>query len=469
MGYNLHDIKVIGLDLLNVLYCRLEGTLGEHSSMELHAFIEKKDDFLYDLPSYHPVELQVHGDAGTIILFSGIVTEISFESSSEMSIVKIKGKSYSWLMDLTKKSRSFQDIQMGCTAFLNCVMADYPGSSIFYAAQEMPIGKLIVQYEETDWQFLKRVFSMAGLTITPYEYQAGIKLYAGIPLLSENQIPYQIREMDKDMESYYRLKANGRPVHVSDFTRYQVSSQQLLRLFDTVEVNGLPFTIYSYVYDFRSQEMIGIYGLQSAQGLSVSTVYPMHLIGVALTGKVVNVSGTKVQVALEIDRDSGNPAVFWFPYSTMSASPNGSGWYCMPEIGDAVRIYFPSKNEQEAIALSSVSNYPAPQGGGTDRMQDPNTRYLRTKAGQELALTPELMILSCGGGISSVTILNDGTITVNAQQKVLVDATGPVTLHAEENLTVQAQELISLQSLQGGKVSLGGAQIELSGTEVKID
>ncbi len=97
------------------------------------------------------------------------------------------------------------------------------------------------------------------------------------------------------------------------------------------------------------------------------------------TGTVVNVSGTAVQVALEIDKVSGNPASFLVPFIPQySASPNGSGWYCMPEPGDDVRIYFPSKNEQEAIALSSASNYPAPQSGGTDRMQDPNIRYLRT-------------------------------------------------------------------------------------------
>lgn len=469
MAYNLHDIKVVGLEASNILYCRIEGKLGEHSSMELCAVLENREDFLYEMPSYQPVELQADGDDGTIVLFSGVVTELNVEISSEVSIVRIKGKSYSWLMDLTKKSRSFQDTQMGCTAFLNSVMADYPGSSVFYAAQDMPIGKLIVQYEETDWQFLKRVFSMAGMTVTPYEYQAGIKIYVGIPVLSQNRIPYQIKAINKDMESYYCLKANGRMVHASDFTRYQVSSQQLFRLFDTIEVNSLPFTVYSYVYDFSNQEMTGIYGLQMAQGLSVPTVYPMHLIGVALTGTVVNVSGTAVQVALEIDKVSGNPAAFWFPYSTISASPNGSGWYCMPEPGDDVRIYFPSKNEQEAIALSAASNYPAPQSGGADRMQDPNIRYLRTKAGQELALTPELMVLSCDGGVSAVSILSDGKITVSAQKKVLVDATGPVTLHAEKNLTVQAQGLISLQSLKGGSVALGGSEIQFSGTEVKFD
>lgn len=44
----------------------------------------------------------------------------------------------------------------------------------------------------------------------------------------------------------------------------------------------------------------------------------------------------------------------------MSASQDGSGWYYMSEIGDTVRVYFPTKHTKDAIALSAVSNYEAP-------------------------------------------------------------------------------------------------------------
>ena len=53
-------------------------------------------------------------------------------------------------------------------------------------------------------------------------------------------------------------------------------------------------------------------------------IYPMHLIGVALNGNVVNVSGTKVQVAMAIDGNSRKRALYWFPYSTLSASSDGA-------------------------------------------------------------------------------------------------------------------------------------------------
>jgi len=41
----------------------------------------------------------------------------------------------------------------------------------------------------------------------------------------------------------------------------------------------------------------------------------------------------------------------------MYASEDGSGWYCMPEMGDDVRIELPNTNEGDAFAVSSVSKY----------------------------------------------------------------------------------------------------------------
>lgn len=80
-------------------------------------------------------------------------------------------------------------------------------------------------------------------------------------------------------------------------------------------------------------------------------------------------------------------------------------------------IYFPSKAESEAIALSAVSNYDAPQSG-EDRMSDPDNRYLRTKSGQELALAPGYIKLSCGKAASAVTIQTDGKVKIQSQSMV---------------------------------------------------
>ena len=143
--------------------------------------------------------------------------------------------------------------------------------------------------------------------------------------------------------------------------------------------------------------------------------------------------------------------------------------YCMPEEGDDVRIYFPSKQEKEALALSAVSNYDAAQAGEPDRMGDPNSRYLRTKSGQELALAPDHIKLSCGKKAASVTIDTDGNITVQAQAMVKVEAEESMTLHAEEALNIHVAEQFIAQSLNGGQVIFDSGDIFLRGTQVNFD
>ncbi len=467
MAYNLHDLRVKGLELAEILCCTIEGRIGEHSRLVLDAYLKGSEDFVYGLPEYCPIEVQHQGRGGLEVLFSGVVSEIRLEIASGMKVVRVEGRSSSWLMDLTKKSRSFQDTEMTYKTMANMVMGDYPGSSFLFTGAEVPIGKLIVQYEETDWEFLKRTMSALGLAVTPYDRRAGINIYIGLAPSPARNVSFHILSIDKDMEAYYHLKANGRQVAAADFTRYKIWSRQLLELLETVGISGQILTMFAYELDFSSQEMAGRYWFQKAGGLAVAQRYPMHLIGVALMGKVVKPSGDKILAALEIDKESGNPSVYWFPYSTMSASPDGSGWYCMPEIDDDVRIYFPSKHEGEAIALSAASAYTPV--GGPDRMQDPNSRYLRTKPGQELALNPDYLKLSCGDGLSSVTVMADGAVLVNAQKDIQVTGKESVSIHAEQKLSIHSQELLEIESSKGGKIELGEQTVTIKGTEVKLD
>ena len=467
MSYNLHNLRVIGLEVAELLYCTIQGRMGEHSSLTLGAYLKGGEETIYELPAFSPIEIEHNNGKEVEILFSGILSEICLEESSGMDIVRLEGKSYSWLMDLTKKSRSFQDAQMSYRTMTEIVMKDYPGSRLMFTGPETSIGKLIVQYEETDWEFLKRIISSLGLTATPYDRQRGINLYIGIPKFPERKIPYRVLTIEKDMASYYHLKANNRQVLAADFTRYQVSSHQLPQLFEMVKISGQLLTLFAYQLDFSGQEMEGDYWLQKAEGLLVTEHYPMRLIGVALMGKVAKVAGDKVLAVLEIDKEQRLEPVHWFPYSTISASPDGSGWYCMPEIGDEIRIYFPSKNEEEAIALSAASVYTPV--GELDRMQDPNSRYLRTKPGQELALTPKHLRLSCGEGLSSITILTDGGILISAQKEIKVIGKESVTLRAEQELGLHSQELMEIESSSGGRIELNSQIATIRGTEVKFD
>lgn len=465
--YSLHDIEVAGLELAEVLGCEIESRIGNHSTLVILARVTQ-EEFVFEIPDCQSIEVLLHEGKEKRILFSGILTDIQVSESGQMKTVRIEGKSRSWLMDQQKHSRSFQNAKMTFQELVQEILTDYEETDLSYAAGKKELNSLIVQYEETDWEFMQRVLSQAGIMLTPDSRQPGLKLYAGVPRLLETAFAYRVTDMEKDMDGYYGLKANGKEVHSSDFTRYKVTSEQLLSIFEPVVIQGSTLVAYSCKYSFENQEMRGDYELQSAEGLAKAAIYPMHLIGVALNGNVVNVSGTKVQAAMAIDGNNAGRAQYWFPYSTLSASSDGSGWYCMPEVGDDVRIYFPSKKESEAIALSAVSNYDAPQGG-EDRMSDPNSRYLCTKSGQELALSPDYIRLSCGKRVSAVTIQTDGKVKIQSQSMVRAIAQEEIALHAEEKVTIHVSEQFIMHSLSGGQIASSEGNVILQGTEVNFD
>ena len=65
--------------------------------------------------------------------------------------------------------------------------------------------------------------------------------------------------------------------------------------------------------------------------------------------------GIGLQVIMDFDSNTRTAGQYWFPYSTVAGSSDGSGWYCMPEAGERIRIYFPEGDEGKAYAISALS------------------------------------------------------------------------------------------------------------------
>ncbi|RAZ94354.1 hypothetical protein DK853_35600, partial [Klebsiella oxytoca] len=81
------------------------------------------------------------------------------------------------------------------------------------------------------------------------------------------------------------------------------------------------------------------------------------MAGTGLLGRVTAVEGDQVQISLEKDENRENAGHKWFAFSTVYSSPDGTGWYCMPEVGDTVRLSFPSEQPMEGYVSSAVHEY----------------------------------------------------------------------------------------------------------------
>ncbi len=457
--FTLDQLAIEGVSLGPVVELEIHNRPGEHGWMRVRAQVgeEEEETILYRLASRQPGRLYGTGQ----LLFAGLLSQVEFYRKDQVRYGILTFRTADCLMDVEKKSRSFQDTSMTYSELLDQILQSYPGSAYLLSVPDEPIGQLLVQYQETDWQFLKRVFSQRYAPLGACMGQEGIHLYAGVPDLS-GEWECQLEAVSKSEEEVRRLEAMG--AAESDFVDYRVCAGSCQDLFAALDVGGSRLSVASLDWTLERGRLECRYTLRSSAGIGSYPVYPVSLVGIALEGRILEVKGNQVRIHMDIDDPYNGPDVYWFPYATMSASLNGSGWYYMPEVGERVRVEFPDKYAGDALVINSASVY-AVSKGAEDSMGDPAVKYLSNQAGQKMALGPQGVAVSAGS--SGITIDNSGCILLWGAGEILVKAEEKITLAAEK-ITVRGAEQVKAANESGAGAELK-SDLNLTGAEVLIN
>ncbi|MFB6365331.1 contractile injection system protein, VgrG/Pvc8 family, partial [Paenibacillus elgii] len=356
--YTSANVVVAPYQFERLLDLTLNKQLNEHVKLSLSGIVpeEKLDQYVDEADDQEQLEVYVQDGDRKIVLFQGIVTEMAVQANRNVRTLTIEATSTTLFMDLQKKSRSFQNAGLAYRDLFAQLTGTYANGDVIDAASGgKTIGGLIVQYQETDWQFAKRLASHVHAPLTPIGMHKGPHYYVGLPDLGEpvklDEYNYTIR---RDLKETKQHAANGLPgVGDESSIRYKVTSRRLIELGSPVAFRQRTLYVTRAETKLEGDTLISHYELRDKQGASCPTTYAHALSGASLFGKVQGVSKDKVKVGLHIDRGH-DPGAMWFPYSTVYSSPDGSGWYCMPEAGDEVRLYFPDERESNAFAASSV-------------------------------------------------------------------------------------------------------------------
>ena len=74
------------------------------------------------------------------------------------AVLIINAISHTWKMDIQKRSRSFQNTSITYREMAQAVTQEY-GASLIWNVSDKPLEHPIIQYKETDYQFLQRICS----------------------------------------------------------------------------------------------------------------------------------------------------------------------------------------------------------------------------------------------------------------------------------------------------------------------
>lgn len=397
------------------------------------------------------------------LLFKGIVSQMEIRSIQDIYYIEVEAVSLTQMLDVKLTSRSFQNPKMTYEDLINLVIRDYNGVIKDEASQGRKIEKMIMQYQETDWQFLMRLASRFNTGLVSYDLTDKPKLYFGVAEC-EKGIDVELEDVSyrvgKKLAGYKYASENFIPdVNEDDFVYYEVVSKQVLNIGDSVIFTGKRLFVCEATSYLENNMLKHLYRLTTQKGLSQKTFDNDKIIGLSIEGRVIGVDKDNVKAHLAIDPRQSPEEAYWIPYSTVYTAEGNSGWYCMPELDDHVRIYFPTKKEADAIAIGSVRKDSDTKGN--NKLSDPDVKYFRTKSGKELMFSPSEVVITGKD--------NEIFIRLNDKDGIELHSTKAINIISKNNLNMESEEAkVVIKAKSGIKLTCNSSEIDLTPGSVNI-
>lgn len=471
---NSGEIIIEPIRFMEIHELEIRRSINEHVLFEASGTVNEQDKDYYSHELSFGTELTVRQKVGNV-LFKGLLTKVELTHQGGFYMLRIQGTSHTVLLDMAKKTRPFHNTEESYLELFQNVSNEYANVNVMvhddYLAKK---DQFFMQYQETDWEFMKRLASLKNQGIFADSTMGRPAFYIGTPKLhgdiKKTDGEYQIK---KDLKAHRRERESlGTETMDSKYITYTVYMDEWLDLGQEITYRGLNLWVKSVRSILEHAVVVHYYELCVREGIKQEKKYNEELSGKSVIGIVSEVKRDCIKVKVQAEKNENTMAPeclddmsCWFPYSTVYASKDGSGWYCMPEHGDKVRVLFPDSDEKNAYGSSSVSEY-QPAGQGKDRMADYKKRYIRNPQGMEVDWTPEQINISANGA-SVATLDQNGVLTLSANSKIVLSSEGDIVIEAGERIKVNAADRIHMVCGGKGEITISkNGTIELKGNEI---
>lgn len=314
-----------------------------------------------------------------------------------------------------------------------------------YDKRDTRIHQFLLQFQETDWEFLLRLAANAGTVLIPEYTMKGKNFYFGYP--------QRDREIEIDSNEYKIIRNSGERKEM-----YVIDLREVYDLGEIVRFRNRKLMISKIITYLNGSELYHKYYLVAAESRQYASKMNKKIKGVSLLAKVVQIQNTCVQVEIQSDENKEKSGYKWFNYATIYSTPDGTGWYCMPEVGDTVRIVFPDEDENNAYVMSSVHLE------AEEARNNPDHKSWKNRQNKEILFTPDSLVIRNNKGLAvelsdqkGIVITSDKNISLNADKNInLTSCNSNITVNADSSLSlVQGCARIDMDdtiNIAGGKI-----------------
>ena len=415
------ELKLEGLEgVMRILSFSFWQEPGKHATARLEALAEEG---LAEEPGLSQRWIRVLVGEAADPLFCGRLRWIEqqqVKGNHRLTLELVSGTS---LLDQKRKSHSYQDIAMSYGKLLDQA-ARQAGGMVLYPAglEDIAIGFPKIQYEETDWEFLKRMASHLGLSLYPQVEQPRAGLWVGLPQ-AEGAKAFDWRHYRIVWDSRYDELGGEKAGNSRDrFISYEVESEGSYGCGQEVTFQGKGLTICSKSCRSEGGELLFTYRLGYPEWAGQRRLTHKKLSGLSLLGEVISREGERLKLKLDIDREHSD----WKQekaYAFLWCPPTGNLMYMMPAQGSRVSLYFPRGEEEGAVAVNCIRREGEAQG------RSYRERGLKTE-GKELKLYPDCMGVESISGkvmlddLEGIRISGDKALQIIARGKIRIEGKG---------------------------------------------
>lgn len=438
----------------------LDASFNHHVSVEivLLAEEEKIETAIHGMADNDGIEIYEEGRRG--LLFAGKIINLKMVKDRGLCCLNVKAFSYTMDWGLAPVSQSFLNLNATYKEVMDKVLQNQPDAELKDCVTKgAVIPDFLLQYEESDWDFLVRLASSFGTFLVPDCQADHGRAYFGIPDLGEEYVlDGEDYQEIKDMDGYYRIGCML-GILPQEHMGWEVTAGKNLCLGQKVLFKGISTIVTEIHYRTTEGELVRSYKLRREKGVVCPPKKNPHIFGMSIPATVMERSGNCVRVHFHIDPEYDNsPNIKYFTYAIES-----SFIYCMPEVGSQVHIYFPSEDEKDAVAVHAVRTDAAKTSGASGNYaQKPDYKSFSNVNGAELLLAPSFAAASADQGKeTSVSLDTEGNAVIKGKN---------IEICTEKNLFLgeAAQEEGSpcrQLTLEAGSLSL---QIGENGTKIEL-
>lgn len=444
------------VDYISINECVVTKTVNNHAKAKIVGTIGTDDNILTKITDKTWASIKILDDVNEKILFTGLVEEISLDDTIGNRKCELTLIGATVLLDIEPQTKTFQNSGMTFVSLFEKILSRHKCGFIFKSSNSQTLGEYFVQYKETDWEFVLRMASCMNACIIPEMTKTKPGIYVGLgkmgSLVNADKKNCILKKEINCLRSY-----GGQMIRNTEIDDVVIwTTDEVYELGNPVNINGGEYYIYSAKSSWDKSVLVNEYELRRKCDFEVKKHYNFRIVGASLDAKIIAISGSKVKVKVTVDGTQSESEAKLFNYSTVFSSPDGTGWYCMPEIGDDVRVYFPSEKEDDAYVISSVHI-----GEGQAARTNPDIKTIMNRFNKQILWDDKSIVITNNNGTK---------FELNDQDGIIMETDKSIKLEAKEDISITSlTKGIEMVASENIIISEPQATITMSDGTINID